>query len=494
MRKAAQMVFCIDVRSERMRRHLEAGGEIQTCGFAGFFGLPLEYVRLGSTRGTGQVPILLTPQFQLAESLRGTDGQGNAQALRRRLTWRQMRQAWKTLQSSAVSCFSFVESSGLMYGVRLLSRSCGFARPTNDGRYDGVARSDRPRLGPTLQGLHQQGITTSRQADLAESVLKGIGLTEHFARLVVFCGHGSQTENNPLQAGLDCGACGGHAGEPNARFAALLLNQPSIRQTLAERGIHIPEDVHFMAALHNTTTDHLEFFDLDQVPASHQAELHRLWLHTRAASEQTRMERLPSLSSQRVSSLLQRSRDWSEVRPEWGLAGNAAFIAAPRSLTGSVDLGGRTFLHDYQCDADPEGTLLEQIMTAPLVVAHLINMQYYASTVDNLHLGSGTKTIHNVVGGFGVHAGNGGDLLTGLAWQSLYTGTQLAHQPLRLLAVIAAPRAMIESILQKHEQLATLLANEWLHLVAVEGDAFYSLTPEQSWEELQSIPTLQPCV
>ena len=42
----------------------------------------------------------------------------------------------------------------------------------------------------------------------SESILRGIGIIENFSRLVVFCGHGSQTENNPLQAGLDCGACG----------------------------------------------------------------------------------------------------------------------------------------------------------------------------------------------------------------------------------------------------------------------------------------------
>ena len=59
-------------------------------------------------------------------------------------------------------------------------------------------------------------------------------------------------------------------------------------------------------------------------------------------------------------------------------------------------------------------------MTAPMIVAHWINMQYFASTVDNDHFGSGNKTIHNVVGRFGILSGNGGDLMTGLPWQSLH--------------------------------------------------------------------------
>ncbi len=45
---------------------------------------------------------------------------------------------------------------------------------------------------------------------------KDLGLSSGLARLVVFCGHVSQTCNNPLAASLDCGACGGHGGEANA--------------------------------------------------------------------------------------------------------------------------------------------------------------------------------------------------------------------------------------------------------------------------------------
>ncbi|TWU47357.1 hypothetical protein Poly51_51570 [Rubripirellula tenax] len=489
----AQMVFCIDVRSERMRRHLEATSnrEIETFGFAGFFGLPIEFVPIGSSSGNAQVPLLLSPKFQVHEGLRGSGEQAALDSIAHRTTIRGFRQAWKRFSTSAVGCFAAVETAGLLNGFSLLKRTLRWDLGLSDGhRFDGVAKADREHLGPMLCGLNAQGITTTHQADMAEGVLRGIGLTKNFAPLVVFCGHGSRTDNNPLAAGLDCGACGGHTGESNARFAAMLLNQPFIRTNLAERGIEIPDGTRFVAALHNTTNDEIAFFETDELPEESLGDFQQLAKMTRSASERNRAERLPIIASKSVADLMDRCTDWSEVRPEWGLAGNAAFIVGSRRMTESTDLDGRTFLHTYDHKDDPSGSILESIMTAPMVVAHLINMQYYASTVDNLHFGSGTKTVHNVVGRFGLFSGNGGDLMTGLPWQSLHTGTSFQHHPLRLLSVIAAPRASIERVLAKHAGVAQLLTNQWLHLVAIDESQLFRYTDSSTWEPITSVSAL----
>lgn len=484
-RKAAQMVFCIDVRSERIRRQLESySPEIETFGFAGFFGMAFEYATLGQSSGNLQLPVLLKPQFKVCEGCHTddkTDEQTEISERRTSSTWRSL---WKGFQSSAVSCFTFVESAGLFSGVRLLRRTIGGKWAANQPKPSSTSTVDQSKFGPTVRDLVWQGITVTRQADMAEGMLRNLGLTKNFAKLVVFCGHACQTENNPLAASLDCGACGGHSGEPNARFAAMLLNQQHVRVLLAERGIIIPSDTYFLGALHNTTTDAIEFFDTQATPEGLQRDLVDLQRSCYVAMQRTQAERLPVIASSSTGDLLNRASDWSEVRPEWGLAGNAAFIVAPRSLTKNANLDARSFLHSYDYTLDPECKVLETIMTAPMVVAHWINMQYYASSVDHQHYGSGTKTVHNVVGGFGILSGNGGDLKTGLPWQSLHTGKRYQHIPMRLQVVIAAPREMIDRVIAKHQLIAGLFSGGWIHLVCIEESRLYRLNEQADWERI----------
>jgi len=494
-RKTLQMVFCIDVRSEVFRRHLEAAGDaVQTFGFAGFFGMPLEYLPLGAAHGPAQCPVLLLPGFKVAEHV-AHDSLATSRAAAVRRQTRLARRVWKMFQLSATSCFSFVESLGLAYLPKLITDSLGLTRPVLPAAGDGVPAWRRTDLGPDLAGL-----MLSQRVELAAGMLKNLGLVSGFARIVAICGHGSEMVNNPYRAGYDCGACGGHSGEPNARVAAGLLNDPEVRRELAGRGIAIPADTWFVPAVHVTTTDEVRLLDIEGLPPSHAAEFAavREWLA--AAGAATRLERagrlgaavaapsalgasgIAAAQSRTQAAVLRRSRDWAEVRPEWGLAGNAAFIVAPRSRTATLDLGGRAFLHDYDQARDPDGSVLELIMTAPMVVTSWINLQYYASAVDNRAFGSGNKLIHNITGQFGVLLGNGGDLMTGLPWQAVSDGTQLVHEPLRLAVFIEARREAVGRVLAKHASVADLVENGWVTLLVREEDAVYRRTTEGGWQ------------
>ncbi len=483
-RAAAQAVFCIDVRSEVFRRALEgASSSVQTYGFAGFFGLPIESIPFGGGRPVPQCPVLLKPKYQVQEIPSGA-GVNHPQALNNRKQRRQLTHAWNSFKTSAISCFSFVETSGLGFASALFLNTYLPQR----GR-----QSTAPKCTSTISFGRAElgGIPIADQVALAEGALRNMGLTANFARLVLFCGHGSTTVNNPYAASLDCGACGGHAGDLNARICAAILNDPYIRNTLGEKGIFIPEDTWFLGGLHNTTTDEVLLHDLGSLPDSHCKDVKELQALLKQAGLRARSERATALGLHRSEESLDteitlRSRDWSQVRPEWGLAGNAAFIAAPRARTQNADLEGRVFLHSYDHHSDHDNRVLELIMCAPMIVANWINLQYFGSTVNNAVFGSGDKVIHNVTGMVGVCLGNGGDLQTGLPLQSVHNGKQWVHEPLRLHVFLEAPRSRIDAVIARHQEVGQLVENGWLLLFSIADDGtIHGYRRGRGWSRVQ---------
>ena len=450
MRPRLQAVFCIDVRSEVFRRALEAvHPNVQTIGFAGFFGMAVAHQRSASDLEEARLPVLLKPtQFtcSLAPGVPDKD-----QALRFKL---RAKRAWGRFKLAAVSSFAFVEAAGPMYGGKLLIDGLGLAgTPTGND--------------PTPR--RRRDIDRSARAKTASDVLKAMSLTEGFAPLVLLVGHGANVANNPHASALHCGACGGYTGDVNARLLAALLNDTETRQDLATLGIDIPKDTLFLAALHDTTTDRITLYTEDQGTSAHQAEIDDAQAKLAAAGAVARAERaLRWPGSSKASSADRRSGNWAEVRPEWGLAGCRSFIAAPRSRTAGKSFGGRAFLHDYDWRRDAQFGVLELILTAPVVVASWISLQYYGSTVAPQMYGAGNKLLHNVVGGIGVLEGNGGPLRAGLPWQSIHDGTRLVHDPLRLCVCIEAPREAIADVLSRHPGVRSLFDNQWLFLMALD--------------------------
>ncbi|GLR48365.1 YbcC family protein [Sphingomonas astaxanthinifaciens] len=469
-RPSLQMAFCIDVRSELFRRALESlDPGIRTLGFAGFFGLGTGHRRLGSDVIEARLPVLLTPGVHSHSG--GAPEQDQAYRIARRAS-----RAWDRFKLAAVSSFAFVEAAGPTYVLKLVRDALGLKR--NDAPHDPA-----PVLDPALD--------LATRIATATAVLRAMSLTEGFAPLVILAGHGANTVNNPHGSALHCGACGGYSGEVNARLLAGLLNDPEVRDGLAATGIVIPADTHFCAALHDTTTDAVTLYADDHPSPAHAGQLERArrWLAaagTLTATERAR--RLPRASD--AADVAARARNWAELRPEWALAGCQAFVAAPRARTAGKDLAGRAFLHDYDWRADAGFGVLELILTAPVVVASWISLQYYGSTVAPGLFGAGNKLLHNVTGGLGVVEGNGGLLRGGLPIQSVSDGEQLMHEPLRLSVLVEAPRAAITDILARHEQVRALFDNKWLHLFALDdqGRMAWRYTGDLGWEEMAPNP------
>lgn len=583
VRPQAQAVFCIDVRSEPLRRNLEATGDYETYGFAGFFAVAIRHRALGSHHETSQFPVILKARNFVREIPRTYQGQ----FVFRRRSREKLLEAGHTLlydlKGNVFTPYVMVESLGWFYGLPMIGKTL-FSRayrsaterlrrilvppvattltvdklsreeveemlaaeqrattrralqerfgdrnlnlslerleylrrraldgdsagePSPQARSTALSREEEAEFIEVLRREHRidqggafarmeritrTGFTLSEQVLTVETALRMMGLTQNFARLVLICGHGSASENNPFEAALDCGACGGNSGKPNARVITIMANKPAVREQLAKNGIAIPPDTYFIAGQHNTATDEVDLFDLEDLPPTHRKDVLQLIRdleRATARNNQERCARFPEIQSKPRASkarreVRRRSSDWSQVRPEWGLSGNAAFIIARRSLTRGVDLEGRAFLHSYDYRADADGRLLEAIMTGPQVVAQWINMEHYFSATDPEVYGSGSKIYHNVVGRLGVMSGPQSDLRTGLAWQTIMNGEVPYHEALRLLTVVEAPLERIDRIIHTQTLLRRLYDNEWLRIVAVEPEErlCYLYVPRHGW-------------
>ncbi|MFO0775126.1 MAG: DUF2309 domain-containing protein [Nitrospiraceae bacterium] len=586
-RPLGQLVFCIDVRSEVFRRHVEALGGYDTFGLAGFFGIPMEYQSFGAEHRVAHCPVLIKPKNQIREIPRSSHGRV---VERYRLVARLAHlghELLHELKENVVTPYVMVEAMGWFFGLPLFGKtlaplryerirewivawlrppvattltidrltrteaeemvaveqragiralvrrdyavpgaavtpavieairtrvlsdqettgqeriiaSLGLTPEQRTALYEQIRRefAVTPReMSRRLHRMTQPGFAVQEQAYGVEAALRLMGMTHDFARLVVFCAHGSTSQNNPYESALDCGACGGNRGVPNARAFAAMANRTAVREILASRGIIIPADTHFLAGEHDTATDVVRISDMEDVPATHRKDLTRLLVDLEEAGASAALERDRALNPECAARVpreaemraMRRSVDWAQVRPEWGLSKNSLLIVGRREMTRGLDLGGRSFLHSYDPRQDESGKILEAIMTAPLVVAQWINMEHYFSAVDNEVYGSGSKVYHNVVGRVGVMSGVASDLRIGLPAQTVLDGSMPYHEPVRLLAVIEAPTERIQRIVMRHPLLERLFDLEWVSLLAIDPETrrMSQYEPMTGWQVLE---------
>lgn len=461
-----QVVMCIDPRSEGMRRHLEADPGIETYGFAGFFGVPIRFASYQARGAIDALPALITARHSVTET------PNDLRQARRHTTALRVRDAFAAGmhagETAPAAPFALAETLGWFFGATTLLHTLWPGSTHAIGRF---RRRATPAI--TTDVTVASAFSLGDRAALAETGIRMMGL-DRFAPLIILSGHGSTSTNNLYQSALDCGACGGNPGAANARAAAAIFNDPAVRRILADRGLPIPETTFFVAAEHNTVSDQVEILDPHLLPESHASSVKEFVEAQRTAADLLVTERsrhLPGATRHgkvrhSPARLRQRAHDWAEVYPELGLVGNAAMIVGPREMTRGVDLERRVFLHSYRPEWDPDGSALETIMTAPLIVAQWINHQYYFSTVDQNRWGAGTKTIHNAIGTIGVLAGHTGDLKRGLPLQSVAVGDRDLHEPMRLSVLIQAPLDRIGSIVSRNQVLRHLFDNNWITLTA----------------------------
>ena len=479
-----QAVFCIDAREESFRRHLEEYcPRAETFGVAGFFNVPIYYRGAADAHFSALCPVIIRPQHWVVEDVVYT----LEEAHRRRAKTR--RALGTASHHMHVRSRSFGVGALLTAGVGVLASVPLVARvlfPRLTARIRQLAgefvspppitRLRLERSSPTPgPGEDQIGFTVEEMANMAERMLRDIGLTRGFARLVLLIGHGSTCMNNPHKSAYDCGACSGSAGGPNARALAAMLNDLRVRVNLARRGLRIPAETVFAGGLHNTCNDSITFFDLDLLPKSHFQDFESAWQTLDRVCERNAHERCRRFESAphplsypaALKHVEGRSEDLAQTRPEYGNASNALCVVGRRARTRGMFLDRRSFLVSYDpTQDDAESTILGRILGAAVPVCEGINLQYFFSSIDSTGWGCGTKLPHNVTSLLGVMDGHASDLRTGLPWQ----GVEI-HEPVRLLFVIETSPRAIERILERNEVVRRIIRNGWVQLALLDPES-----------------------
>ncbi|MCA9781420.1 MAG: DUF2309 family protein, partial [Candidatus Eremiobacteraeota bacterium] len=269
-----QAVFCIDDREESLRRHMEElCGELETLGYAGFYGVTMRYQGLTDPHSTPLCPPVRTPKHLVREVL--VEGQAPSTTLGN------VRQTWRASRNTLVGGGILSVVTGFLAGIPLVGQTLfpGLSHRIGSALEKSLAAKPQTRLAlerPEGQKANEEGyyegFTVAEMADIVKAGLQTMGVSR-FAPLFAVVGHGSSSLNNPHEAAHDCGATGGGRGGPNARAFCAMANHAAVRGLLQESGITIPPKTWFLPAYHNTCDDSMTYYDLDLVPQHLHSEL-----------------------------------------------------------------------------------------------------------------------------------------------------------------------------------------------------------------------------
>ena len=538
----ASAVFCLDVRSEVIRRKIESAGAYSTFGAGGFLGLPISFVEFDKPNTLSLAPAVIRPNNIVFEIPIEEHEEYNS----KRGVTKTTKKVLSDLKNNPYTPYIMVEAIGWIFGIKLFGKTF-FPKKTEKLFYS--MKPKKPKTTYTLdkltnseiekyvQKLHISimnevlvtqsdaifndaqitilwehlvfdkklgvkistellnkfkhayhinaedyqlqkeklalvGFTPDEQVMYVENLLKMIGLVKDFPKFVTIVGHGSLSDNNPFESALDCGACGGSISLPNTRALCMIANKQEVRDALKAKDIVIPDNVKFMPALHTTTTDEITFYDTDGLSSEEATLFSQVQRDFKEASLHSREERVKVLPNANTpEDLFLKTMDWTEPRPEWGLAGNMGVFAGPRDSTRHITFNNRLFMHSYDWTIDNDNAdILTRIFDGPLVVGEWINLEHYFSTVDNKVYGAGSKVYHNVVSKIGVYNGNYSDLKIGLPTQSVITEGEAYHEPVRLLTYMEAPLDTVAKAVE-NSIAKDFILNEWIRPIIIDKAA-----------------------
>lgn len=456
-----QVYACIDDRMCSLRRWIEHNStsdyKIETYGIAGFFGIPIKYNPVD-----GRDEMILAPEGQNPDAVVFEKAVVCGNIERKKKLLGKFEYLWENASFSPIGSLILSLFFPFTYARLLLLGHFPYTK------YQ-ISKYLQELYIPKFKTDFKSPFTPEQSAAMLSRTILNIGQQKSFGKIILVLGHGAISINNPYIAAYNCGACGGREGGPNARILSRLANDPEVRRILREKySIDIPDDTVFIGGMHNTTSDIVEFYDIENLNAEQKENFEKAKKIISRSLGRNAQERCQkfflanniSTPEQALRHVTYRSYDSGEVRPELNHATNSGVVVGRRELTKGKSLDRRVFLPSYDpFNDDDKGTNLEYVLTPAMVVASGINLEYLLSTINSKIYGAGTKVPLNIVGNIGVSQGTAGDLRIGLPSQM----TEM-HIPIRSLFIIDAPVNRVEAVLNRNTKLYNLVKNEWVKM------------------------------
>jgi uncharacterized protein YbcC (UPF0753/DUF2309 family) len=435
-----QAIFCMDDREGFLRQNLEQqSGDIMTYGTAGHFGIEFLFQASNANFARKQCPLPVSPKLMIKE--RSVKKKNTSDNLK-----------------NALALFKALFIPSQFYPLEIVHIS----RDASPVPLDFTQTNEKLPNGYIL----------SEMTLLAFNQLKAIGLLKDFSPLVFVIGHHSQSANNPFFNAYGCGACSGRSGEINARIFCQILNRTDVREDLMKNfQIDIPEETYFVAGVHDTCRDNVTLYINGYMSKANEVMLNEFNVFLHEALKKNALRRIIPLEPEgcvtnadhSLKILRRRSDSLFEPRPELGHTNVAFSIVGRRELTRGIDLEGLAFLQSYDSKIDPDGVILQNILSAVIPVTSGIGLDYYFSRTDNYRFGAGSKLPQNVVGLLGLSHGTESDLLVGLPLQMIDQ-----HHPVRLLVLVEQTAELALKAIRSHPQVNQIVSNEWVRYMSID--------------------------
>lgn len=148
----AASVFCIDVRSEAIRRYIEKIGPYSTYGAAGFFGVPITFIEFDKGNEQFLCPAIVKPTNVIFELPK----KGYEEYKTKKKTFKVIKSVLNDLKNNPYTPFIMVEAVGWLFGINLFGKTLA---PLKMERFFSKFRPQKPKTVYSLDKLSEEEIS-----------------------------------------------------------------------------------------------------------------------------------------------------------------------------------------------------------------------------------------------------------------------------------------------------------------------------------------------